>query len=304
MSEEKTKGLFSRLREGMRKTRGSLTGAIDQITGYYKALDDEFYDDLEAILLGTDVGAKAGASIIAELKETVRQRRVNEPAAVKGLLRELVAARMAGEPFRPQTPCAILIVGVNGVGKTTQIGKLACLYRGEGKSVLLAAGDTFRAAAAEQLGIWAERAKVPIVSHQAGADPAAVVFDAVSAAKARGVDITLIDTAGRLHNKAHLMEELKKLRRVLEREGVNLALYTLLVLDGTTGQNGVQQARVFQEAARLDGIILTKLDGTAKGGVVLAIREELGLPVYFIGVGEQIEDLQPFSAEGYAQAIL
>ena len=304
MSEEKKKGLFSRLKEGMQKTRDSLTRAIDQLTGYYKELDDEFYDDLEAVLIGADIGVKTTASIIQELKQKAVERRLGDPAKVKDLLREVLAERMRCEPFDPATPAVVLVVGVNGVGKTTQIGKLACLYKSQGRRVLLAAADTFRAAAAEQLTIWAQRAEVPIIAHKEGADPAAVVFDAMSAAKARHADLVLVDTAGRLHNKSRLMEELKKMRRVIEREKGDFSLYALLVLDGTTGQNGVNQARVFQEATELDGLILTKLDGTAKGGVVLSVREELGLPVYFVGVGERLDDLQPFDADAYAAALL
>ncbi len=304
MSEEKKKGLFSRLKEGMQKTRDSLTRAIDQLTGYYKELDDEFYDDLEAVLIGADIGVKTTASIIEELKQKAVERRLGDPAKVKDLLREVLAERMRCEPFDPATPAVVLVVGVNGVGKTTQIGKLACLYKSQGRRVLLAAADTFRAAAAEQLTIWAQRAEVPIIAHKEGADPAAVVFDAMSAAQARHADLVLVDTAGRLHNKSRLMEELKKMRRVIEREKGDFSLYALLVLDGTTGQNGVNQARVFQEATELDGLILTKLDGTAKGGVVLSVREELGLPVYFVGVGERLDDLQPFDADAYAAALL
>ncbi len=304
MSEEKKQGLFARLRSGMQKTRDSLTRAIDQLTGYYKELDDDFYDDLEAVLIGADIGAKTTADIIEELKQEAVARRIGDPAAVKELLRELLKKRMESDPFAPKLPAVVLIVGVNGVGKTTQIGKLAMMYKAQGLRVLLAAADTFRAAAAEQLTIWAQRADVPIVTHQEGADPAAVVFDAMSAAKARQIDLVLVDTAGRLHNKAHLMEELKKMRRVIEREKGDFSLYTLLVLDGTTGQNGVSQARVFKEATDLDGLILTKLDGTAKGGVVLSVRAELGLPVYFIGVGEHLDDLQVFNAGDYANALL
>lgn len=298
------KGLFARLREGMTKTRESITHAIDQLTGVYKELDDDFYDDLEAVLIGADIGVKTTASLIQELKQKAVERRLGDPAKVKDLLREVLAERMRCEPFDPATPAVVLVVGVNGVGKTTQIGKLACLYKSQGRRVLLAAADTFRAAAAEQLTIWAQRAEVPIIAHKEGADPAAVVFDAMSAAKARHADLVLVDTAGRLHNKSRLMEELKKMRRVIEREKGDFSLYALLVLDGTTGQNGVNQARVFQEATELDGLILTKLDGTAKGGVVLSVREELGLPVYFVGVGERLDDLQPFDADAYAAALL
>ena len=304
MTENKAKkGLFARLREGMTKTRESITHAIDQLTGVYKELDDDFYDDLEAVLIGADIGVKTTEEIIARLKEEVRRRREGNPEAVRGILKEIVADMMQAEPFRPKSPSVILVVGVNGVGKTTTIGKLACHFKDEGKSVILAAADTFRAAATEQLTIWAQRAGVPIVAHGEGADPAAVVFDAVASAKAKRADLLIVDTAGRLHNKSHLMEELKKIRRVIDRDFPEADVHVLLVLDGATGQNGVTQARVFRDAVDLSGIVLTKLDGTSKGGVVISIKEELQLPVYFVGVGEKKEDLQVFNAREYAEAI-
>ncbi len=304
MSEKKEKkGLFARLKEGMTKTRESITHAIDQLVGVYKELDDDFYDDLEAVLIGADVGVKTTEEIIARLKEEVRRRREGNPDAVRGILREIVAGMMEAEPFAPASPAVILVVGVNGVGKTTTIGKLGCHFKEMGKSVILAAADTFRAAATEQLTIWAQRADVPIVAHGEGADPAAVVFDAVASMKAKKADLLIVDTAGRLHNKAHLMEELKKIRRVIDRDFPQAQVHVLLVLDGATGQNGVTQARVFRDAVDLSGIILTKLDGTSKGGVVISIKEELQLPVYFVGVGEQKDDLQVFNAHDYAEAI-
>lgn len=297
------KGLFARLREGMTKTRESITHAIDQLTGVYKELDDDFYDDLEAVLIGADIGVKTTEEIIARLKDEVRRRREGNPEAVRGILKEIVADMMQAEPFRPKSPSVILVVGVNGVGKTTTIGKLACHFKDGGKSVILAAADTFRAAATEQLTIWAQRAGVPIVAHGEGADPAAVVFDAVASAKAKRADLLIVDTAGRLHNKSHLMEELKKIRRVIDRDFPQADVHVLLVLDGATGQNGVTQARVFRDAVDISGIVLTKLDGTSKGGVVISIKEELQLPVYFVGVGEKKEDLQVFNAREYAEAI-
>ena len=297
------KGLFARLREGMTKTRESITHAIDQLTGVYKELDDDFYDDLEAVLIGADIGVKTTEEIITRLKDEVRRRREGNPEAVRGILKEIVADMMQAEPFRPKSPSVILVVGVNGVGKTTTIGKLACHFKDGGKSVILAAADTFRAAATEQLTIWAQRAGVPIVAHGEGADPAAVVFDAVASAKATRADLLIVDTAGRLHNKSHLMEELKKIRRVIDRDFPQADVHVLLVLDGATGQNGVTQARVFRDAVDLSGIVLTKLDGTSKGGVVISIKEELQLPVYFVGVGEKKEDLQVFNAREYAEAI-
>ena len=286
MTEKKDKkGLFARLREGMTKTRESITHAIDQLVGVYKELDDDFYDELEMVLISADVGVKTTEKIIERLKVEVRARREGNPENVRGILKEIVADMMASEPFAPKSPAVVLVVGVNGVGKTTTIGKLGCHFKEQGKSVILAAADTFRAAAAEQLTIWAERAGVPIVAHGEGADPAAVVFDAVASAKAKKADLLIVDTAGRLHNKAHLMEELKKIRRVIDRDFPEAEVHVLLVLDGTTGQNGVTQARVFRDAVQLSGIVLTKLDGTAKGGVVVSIKEELQLPVYFVGVG-------------------
>ena len=304
MTENKEKkGLFARLREGMTKTRESITHAIDQLTGVYKELDDDFYDDLEAVLIGADIGVKTTEEIIARLKDEVRRRREGNPEAVRGILKEIVADMMQAEPFRPKSPSVILVVGVNGVGKTTTIGKLACHFKDGGKSVILAAADTFRAAATEQLTIWAQRAGVPIVAHGEGADPAAVVFDAVASAKAKRADLLIVDTAGRLHNTSHLMEELKKIRRVIDRDFPQADVHVLLVLDGATGQNGVTQARVFRDAVDLSGIVLTKLDGTSKGGVVISIKEELQLPVYFVGVGEKKEDLQVFNAREYAEAI-
>ncbi|MDY4519037.1 MAG: signal recognition particle-docking protein FtsY [Candidatus Spyradocola sp.] len=304
MTEKKEKkGLFARLREGMTKTRESITHAIDQLVGVYKELDDDFYDELEMVLISADVGVKTTEKIIERLKVEVRARREGNPENVRGILKEIVADMMASEPFAPKSPAVVLVVGVNGVGKTTTIGKLGCHFKEQGKSVILAAADTFRAAATEQLTIWAERAGVPIVAHGEGADPAAVVFDAVASAKAKKADLLIVDTAGRLHNKAHLMEELKKIRRVIDRDFPEAEVHVLLVLDGTTGQNGVTQARVFRDAVQLSGIILTKLDGTAKGGVVVSIKEELQLPVYFVGVGEAKEDLQVFDAKEYAEAI-
>jgi len=304
MSEKKErKGLFARLKEGMTKTRESITHAIDQLVGVYKELDDDFYDELEMVLISADVGVKTTEKIIEKLKEEVRARREGNPENVRGILKEIVADMMDSAPFAPKKPSVVLVVGVNGVGKTTTIGKLGCHFKEEGKNVILAAADTFRAAATEQLTIWAERAGVPIVAHGEGADPAAVVFDAVASAKAKKADLLIVDTAGRLHNKAHLMEELKKIRRVIDRDFPEADVHVLLVLDGTTGQNGVTQARVFRDAVQLSGIVLTKLDGTAKGGVVVSIKEELQLPVYFVGVGEQKEDLQVFNAKEYAEAI-
>lgn len=295
-------GIFSKIKQGLIKTKDSISKKLFEVFSA-KELDDDFYDELEMVLISADVGVKTTEKIIARLKEEVRARREGNPENVRGILKEIVAEMMESEPFRPQSPSVVLVVGVNGVGKTTTIGKLGCYFKEEGKNVILAAADTFRAAATEQLTIWAERAGVPIVAHGEGADPAAVVFDAVASAKAKKADLLIVDTAGRLHNKAHLMEELKKIRRVIDRDFPEAQVHVLLVLDGTTGQNGVTQARVFRDAVQLSGIVLTKLDGTAKGGVVVSIKEELQLPVYFVGVGEQKEDLQVFHAKEYAEAI-
>ena len=302
--KKEKKGLFARLREGMTKTRESITHAIDQLTGVYKELDDDFYDDLEAILIGADVGVRTTEEIISRLKEEVRRRREGNPEAVRGILKEIVAEMMDAPAFDPKSPSVILVVGVNGVGKTTTIGKLACHFKEQVKNVVLAAGDTFRAAASEQLTIWAQRAGVPIIAHGEGADPAAVVFDAVASCKARKADLLIVDTAGRLHNKANLMAELSKISRSVKKASPEASLETLLVLDAITGQNAISQAREFCKAANATGIILTKLDGTAKGGCVVAVKQRLGLPVRFIGVGEGIDDLIPFTPEGYVEELL
>ncbi|MBQ3864445.1 MAG: signal recognition particle-docking protein FtsY [Clostridia bacterium] len=301
MSEKK--GFFSRLREGMRRTREGLTRQIDTLFGVYKELDDEFFEDLEATLIQADVGVATSEDVIARLREKIYAERITEPQKARDALKEILSSMMETVPFAPEYPAVILIVGVNGVGKTTAIGKLAGYYRESGRSVMMAAADTFRAAAAEQLTIWSQRAGVPIVKHQEGADPAAVVYDALESFKARHADLLLVDTAGRLHNKTHLIEELRKIRRVIARGCEEAKVYTLMVLDATTGQNGVSQAKVFRDAVDLDGIILTKLDGTAKGGVVFSIKKELDLPVYFVGVGEGIDDLRPFDAENFADAV-
>lgn len=301
-----SKGLFSRLKQALTKTRDNFSQRVEELISYYREIDDEFFEELTDLLIAADVGVSTSLKIIEELKAKVKAQKIGDPEKVKGLLREIIIELLGDEPVgldQHSGPQILLVVGVNGVGKTTAIGKLANKYTREGKKVLLAAADTFRAAAAEQLAVWAQRAGVPLIRHQEGADPAAVVYDALEAAKARGTDLLIIDTAGRLHNKKNLMEELRKINRVIER-GYPEADYTAyLVLDATTGQNAVQQAKVFSEVAKLDGIILTKLDGSARGGVVLAIRSELGLPVCFVGVGEGIDDLQPFDPRGFAEAL-
>ena len=299
-------GFFERLKEGLSKTRRNFTDRIQELVGLSTAIDDDFLEELEMILLSADVGVKTTEKLIEAVRQAARKKEIKGTEDVIPFLKKYMAELLADSGQRTRIgakPTVILVVGVNGVGKTTTIGKLGCHFREQGKSVILAAADTFRAAATEQLTIWAERAGVPIVAHGEGADPAAVVFDAVASAKARKADLLIVDTAGRLHNKAHLMEELKKIRRVIDRDFPEAEVHVLLVLDGTTGQNGVTQARVFRDAVKLSGIVLTKLDGTAKGGVVVSIKEELQLPVYFVGVGEAKEDLQVFDAKEYAEAI-
>ncbi len=303
-SGKKKKGLFSKLKDGLKKTRDSLFGGL--FVGGDERLNDEFYDELEEAMIISDMGMMTTEKILDQFRDELRERGIHKRSEARGVLVELLADSMRTDSdFIPDSsPAVILIVGVNGVGKTTSIGKLASMYKASGRSVMLAAGDTFRAAAAEQLTIWSERAGVPIVKHNEGADPAAVVFDAIASYKAKKCDLLICDTAGRLHNKKNLMAELAKIRRVIERELPDVPVEVLLVLDATTGQNAIAQAKAFGENTGLTGIILTKLDGTAKGGVVVAVKDELGLPVRFVGVGEGIDDLQPFDADDFAKALL
>ncbi|WP_085833655.1 signal recognition particle-docking protein FtsY [Clostridium merdae] len=298
-------GFFDKIKEGLKKTRDSITGQIDTMLNSFTKIDEELFEELEELLIMGDVGAATSAKICEELRVRVKKNGVTNPADVRGLLREIVSEMLSGgEELQLNTkPSVILIIGVNGVGKTTTIGKLAAKLSREGKKVILGAADTFRAAAIDQLQVWADRADVPMVKHAEGSDPAAVVFDTIAAAKARGMDVVICDTAGRLHNKKHLMDELAKISRIIDRELPECDKEVLLVLDATTGQNAVNQAREFQLAAGLTGIVLTKLDGTARGGVVLPIRQELGLPVKLIGLGEKIDDLQPFEADDFAAAL-
>ena len=273
----------------------------------FSQLDDDFYDELEESLVMADMGAETTMEAVEELKERCKERKIKDTEGARTCMREILAEYLSREDNRMELsrpPAVVLFIGVNGVGKTTSIGKLAARWREEGKKVLLCAGDTFRAAAADQLTIWAERAGVDIIKQHEGADPAAVVYDAMSAAKARKVDVVLVDTAGRLHNKQNLMNELNKISRVIDRELPGCARETLLVLDATTGQNGLIQAKQFAEAAGITGIVLTKLDGTAKGGIVIAISKELGVPVKYVGVGEGVNDLQPFDPAAFTQALL
>ena len=303
MSEEKKKSLFARLREGLSKTRGNMTEKVDDMVRENRKIDEDFYEELEDILLMADCGLKATTVIIDELRDRVKAGKVKDAGQAREMLKQIMVEQMDIPRPPLKWPMVMLLVGVNGVGKTTTIGKLALRVQAIGRKVMLCAGDTFRAAAAEQLTVWAERARVPIVKHAEGADPAAVVFDAIKSAKAQQADLLIVDTAGRLHNKKNLMDELSKMRRVIDREYPEADTRCILVLDATTGQNGLMQARAFKEVAEINGIILSKLDGTAKGGIALAIRQELEVPVWYIGVGEGIDDLQPFSAKDFVEAL-
>lgn len=305
MPEEKV-GFFKRLVEGLTKTRDSIVSGIDSIFSGFSSIDDDFYEEIEEILVMGDIGINTTTAIIENLKKEVNERHIKEPSECKQLLIDSIKKQMAvGETAYEfeHRKSVVLVIGVNGVGKTTSVGKLAGKLKDQGKKVILAAADTFRAAAGEQLTQWANRAGVDIIGGQSGADPASVVYDAVAAAKARNADVLLCDTAGRLHNKKNLMEELKKIYRILEKEYPEAYLETLVVLDGTTGQNALAQARQFNEVANVTGIILTKLDGTAKGGIAVAIESELDIPVKYIGVGESIDDLQKFDSEEFVNAL-
>ena len=298
-------GFFDKIKAGLKKTRDSITGQINSMLHAFTKIDEELFEELEELLVMADVGMNTATEICDTLRARVKERGITDPNEIITLLQEVVTEMVSGdnELHLDTQPSVILVIGVNGVGKTTTIGKLASRLKKEGKSVILGAADTFRAAAIEQLEVWAERADVPIIKHAEGADPAAVVYDTISAAKARHADVVICDTAGRLHNKKNLMDELSKISRIIDKGLPGCSKEVLLVLDATTGQNAVNQAREFKEAAGLTGIVLTKLDGTAKGGVVLAIHRDLGLPVKFIGVGEQVDDLQPFDAEDFARAL-
>ena len=298
-------GFFEKISAGLKKTRDSLMGRLEDLAAGFTKVDEDFFDELEETLIMGDVGANVTMRIMDELRDRVRHAGITEPSEVIGQLREIITGLMGEEsPLDLSTkPSVVLVIGVNGVGKTTTIGKMAAYLRGEGKQVLLAAADTFRAAAAEQLAVWADRAGAELIRHEEGSDPASVVFDAIHAGKSRGADVIICDTAGRLHNKKNLMDELSKIARVISRELPDAAVEVLLVLDATTGQNAISQARSFQEAAGITGIVLTKLDGTAKGGAVIGIRGELGVPVKFIGVGEGIDDLRPFVPAEFAAAL-
>lgn len=298
-------GFFSKIAEGIKKTKDSMMGKFEALINSFTKIDEDFFDELEEMLITCDIGVETSLEICSRLRGKVKEKGLTDPEDIRSCLKEIIT-EMLGEDQTidtSTTPSVILIIGVNGAGKTTTIGKLAAKYKSLGKSVLVAAADTFRAAAIEQLEIWTERAGVDIVKHSEGSDPASVVYDAVIAAKARGTDVLICDTAGRLHNKKNLMDELKKISRIIREQGEGCSLETLLVLDATTGQNAVNQAKLFSEVADITGIVLTKLDGTAKGGIIISINNELHIPVKLVGVGEKIDDLQEFNAHDFAEAL-
>ena len=298
-------GLFDKIKQGLKKTRDNISNQITMMLNSFTKIDEDLFEELEELLIMGDVSMNTAGRICEQLRKKVKEQGITDPNKIMSLLEDVVADMLTtdNDLHLDTAPSVILVIGVNGVGKTTTIGKLAAKFKAEGKSVILGAADTFRAAAIEQLDVWAERAGVPMIKHGEGADPAAVVYDTVAAAKARGTDIVICDTAGRLHNKKNLMDELGKISRTIDKVLPDCSREVLLVLDATTGQNAVNQAREFKQAAGITGIILTKLDGTAKGGVVLPIMEDLGLPVKYIGVGEQVDDLQPFDAHEFAKAL-
>lgn len=297
--------IFSKIAAGLKKTKDSMMGKLEALMNSFTKIDEEFFEELEELLITCDIGVETSLDICEKLRVKVKEQGLDTPDKIKACLKDIIA-EMLGEDKKidtSTTPSVILIIGVNGAGKTTTIGKLSARYKSEGKKVLVAAADTFRAAAIEQLEVWTQRAGVDIVKHSEGSDPASVVFDAVTAAKARGTDVLICDTAGRLHNKKNLMEELKKISRIIREQAEGCSLETLLVLDATTGQNAVNQAKLFSEVADITGIVLTKLDGTAKGGIVISIHNELGIPVKLVGVGEKLDDLQEFCARDFAEAL-
>ena len=298
-------GFFSKIKEGLNKTRASISNGVNSIINSFTKIDEELFEELEETLVMSDVGVVTAQEICERLRKKIKETGVTDPKEIKGMMKEIIA-EMLGEDeglSLNTKPSVILVIGVNGVGKTTSIGKIAAQLKKDGKKVVLGAADTFRAAAIEQLGIWAERAGVSMVKSVEGTDPASVVFDTISSAKSKGADVIICDTAGRLHNKKNLMDELAKINRVIARELPDSSVETLLVLDAATGQNAVNQARGFKNVADITGIVLTKLDGTAKGGIIVAIRNELNIPVKFVGVGEGIDDLQPFNAAEFADGI-
>lgn len=300
-------GFFDRLKKGLAKTRETLTNKIEKLIIGYADIDDDLLDDLEEALIMSDVGVKTTEKLMADVRKGIKKKEINTPEDLKPFLAEKISEILSTGSDETRIaaagPTVLLVIGVNGVGKTTTIGKLAAYYKEQGKSVMLAAADTFRAAAIDQLQIWGDRTGVPIIRHEEGSDPAAVAFDAVKAARARNIDVLIIDTAGRLHTKSNLMEELKKINRVVQREIAEAPHETLLVLDATTGQNAISQADLFQKTAAITGIVLTKLDGTAKGGVIIGLKAELSMPVKWVGVGEGVDDLRPFNAQEFSRAL-
>lgn len=298
-------GFFKKISDGLKKTRDSFMGALTGLVNSFTKIDEELFEELEEILIMSDIGVNTASKICDELRARIKKDGVTDPALIKGMLKEIVVEMVEGDvELKINTkPSIILVIGVNGAGKTTTIGKLALQLKNQGKSVILGAADTFRAAAIDQLGVWADRAGVPMISNAEGSDPASVVFDTIATAKARDTDVIICDTAGRLHNKKNLMDELAKIFRIVKRELPDADMEALLVLDATTGQNAVNQAKEFGNVTEISGIVLTKLDGTARGGVVVTIQDELNIPVKFIGVGEQIDDLQPFVPEDFANAL-
>ena len=300
-------GFFDRLKKGLAKTRETFTNKIEKLIIGYADIDDDLLDELEETLIMSDVGVKTTERLMADVRKGIKKKDINTPEDLKPFLAEKISEILSKGSDETRIasagPTVLLVIGVNGVGKTTTIGKLAAYYKEQGKSVMLAAADTFRAAAIDQLQIWGDRTGVPVIRHEEGSDPAAVAFDAVKAARARSIDVLIIDTAGRLHTKSNLMEELKKINRVIQREIAEAPHETLLVLDATTGQNAISQADLFQKAAAITGIVLTKLDGTAKGGVIIGLKSELSMPVKWIGVGEGVDDLRPFIARDFARAL-
>ncbi|HBR01892.1 MAG TPA: signal recognition particle-docking protein FtsY [Ruminiclostridium sp.] len=302
----KKTGLFDRLKDGLKKTRDSITNRIDQVLVSFGKIDDELFDELEEILITSDMGMETSMNVIAELKAKVKNDKITSSQGVKLALKEIISARLTDQHTGLKLttkPSVIVVIGVNGVGKTTSIGKIAYSLKSQGKRVMVAAADTFRAAAIDQLEIWTKRAGVELVKHNEGADPSAVIYDAIQHCKSKGADVLICDTAGRLHTKKNLMEELKKIFRIIGRELPGADVETLLVLDATTGQNAVSQAKTFSEVSELSGLVLTKLDGTAKGGVIVSIKSELNIPVKFIGVGEQMNDMQPFNPTDFVEAL-
>jgi len=305
MEQEKKQGLFSRIKDGLTKTRDNIMGGVEQVFATFRVVDEELFEELEEALIMADMGVETSVAILEMVRQRAKSENIKESGDVRAILAEEISKTLTANttPFNPNFPAVFLIIGVNGAGKTTTVGKLTKWYKSEGKSVLVAAADTFRAAAIDQLGVWCERAGVTMIRQAENSDPAAVVYDATAAAKARGTDLLICDTAGRLHNKKNLMEELRKINKIVSTQLPDAHREVLLVLDATTGQNALQQAKLFSEVADITGIILTKLDGTTKGGIVVAIKNELDIPVRYVTIGEGIDDLQPFDADMFAKAL-